>query len=203
MHFRAFDLQAHRPGHAQLKRRLACSRRQTGGGPCGAIASRRALYERTALTSRPLHFPVAYRHHHSSNPPIPPLHPSPPSPQTPLPLDHANGEIAAAMANWNARDGGGGVPRPTNPMVTPLLTDLYQFTMTYAYWKAGKHIDRAVLAPHSPPLKLLSPHFHPSLPLDSRIQLTLMLRCSSHDLGLLGLGGSDRWFRFQVGMGDG
>ncbi|THU56378.1 hypothetical protein C4D60_Mb11t16640 [Musa balbisiana] len=35
-------------------------------------------------------------------------------------------------------------PRPTNPMVTPLLTDLYQFTMTYAYWKAGKHQDRAV-----------------------------------------------------------
>ncbi|XP_042454922.1 nicotinate phosphoribosyltransferase 1-like [Zingiber officinale] len=35
-------------------------------------------------------------------------------------------------------------PRPTNPMVTPLLTDLYQFTMAYAYWKAGKHRDQAV-----------------------------------------------------------
>ncbi|OIV94727.1 hypothetical protein TanjilG_06190 [Lupinus angustifolius] len=33
---------------------------------------------------------------------------------------------------------------PTNPMVTPLLTDLYQFTMAYAYWKAGKHQQRAV-----------------------------------------------------------
>ncbi|KAJ4965263.1 hypothetical protein NE237_017112 [Protea cynaroides] len=33
---------------------------------------------------------------------------------------------------------------PTNPMVTPLLTDLYQFTMVYAYWKAGKHLERAV-----------------------------------------------------------
>ncbi|KAK4260087.1 hypothetical protein QN277_003252 [Acacia crassicarpa] len=33
---------------------------------------------------------------------------------------------------------------PTNPMVTPLLTDLYQFTMAYAYWKAGKHQERAV-----------------------------------------------------------
>ncbi|KAH7663610.1 Nicotinate phosphoribosyltransferase family protein [Dioscorea alata] len=33
---------------------------------------------------------------------------------------------------------------PTNPMVSPLLTDLYQFTMAYAYWKAGKHLDRAV-----------------------------------------------------------
>ncbi|EEE53245.1 hypothetical protein OsJ_36155 [Oryza sativa Japonica Group] len=35
-------------------------------------------------------------------------------------------------------------PRPTNPMVTQLLTDLYQFTMVYAYWKAGKHLDHAV-----------------------------------------------------------
>ncbi|KAF3947915.1 hypothetical protein CMV_026020, partial [Castanea mollissima] len=33
---------------------------------------------------------------------------------------------------------------PTNPMVTPLLTDQYQFTMFYAYWKAGKHNERAV-----------------------------------------------------------
>ncbi|KAF7828717.1 nicotinate phosphoribosyltransferase 2-like [Senna tora] len=33
---------------------------------------------------------------------------------------------------------------PTNPMVTPLLTDHYQFTMAYAYWKAGKHQERAV-----------------------------------------------------------
>ncbi|XP_049935512.1 nicotinate phosphoribosyltransferase 2-like isoform X2 [Nymphaea colorata] len=33
---------------------------------------------------------------------------------------------------------------PTNPMVSPLLTDLYQFTMAYAYWKAGKHLERAV-----------------------------------------------------------
>ncbi|KAM7263441.1 hypothetical protein ACFE04_001124 [Oxalis oulophora] len=36
------------------------------------------------------------------------------------------------------------LPGPTNPMVTPLLTDLYQFTMAYAYWKAGKHNERAV-----------------------------------------------------------
>ncbi|KAI3922256.1 hypothetical protein MKX01_005945 [Papaver californicum] len=33
---------------------------------------------------------------------------------------------------------------PTNPMVTPLLTDLYQFTMAYAYWKGGKHLERSV-----------------------------------------------------------
>ncbi|KAM3318076.1 hypothetical protein ACQJBY_035669 [Aegilops geniculata] len=52
---------------------------------------------------------------------------------------------AAALANGDVRAGGGGaVPRPTNPMVTPLLTDLYQFSMAYAYWKAGKHLDRAV-----------------------------------------------------------
>ncbi|KAL9326940.1 hypothetical protein ACSQ67_007585 [Phaseolus vulgaris] len=38
----------------------------------------------------------------------------------------------------------GGIAGPTNPMVTPLLTDLYQFTMAYAYWKAGKHQERAV-----------------------------------------------------------
>lgn len=39
---------------------------------------------------------------------------------------------------------GGKIPGPTNPMVTPILTDLYQFTMAYAYWKAGKHNERAV-----------------------------------------------------------
>jgi len=37
-----------------------------------------------------------------------------------------------------------GLEGPTNPMVTPLLTDLYQFTMAYAYWKAGKHLEKAV-----------------------------------------------------------
>ncbi|GKF06676.1 nicotinate phosphoribosyltransferase 2 [Tanacetum coccineum] len=48
--------------------------------------------------------------------------------------------------NGDARDDGkGAIPGPTNPMVTPLLTDLYQFTMAYAYWKAGKHNERAVL----------------------------------------------------------
>ncbi|GFS43493.1 nicotinate phosphoribosyltransferase 2 [Actinidia rufa] len=37
-----------------------------------------------------------------------------------------------------------GIAGPTNPLVTPLLSDLYQFTMAYAYWKAGKHNERAV-----------------------------------------------------------
>lgn len=39
---------------------------------------------------------------------------------------------------------GPALPGPTNPMVTPLLTDLYQFTMAYAYWKGNKHRERAV-----------------------------------------------------------
>jgi nicotinate phosphoribosyltransferase len=33
---------------------------------------------------------------------------------------------------------------PTNPLVTALLTDLYQITMTYAHWKSGKHKDPSV-----------------------------------------------------------
>lgn len=46
------------------------------------------------------------------------------------------------IANGNCS--GRVVEGPTNPMVTPLLTDLYQFTMAYAYWKANKHQERAV-----------------------------------------------------------
>ncbi|XP_004511917.1 nicotinate phosphoribosyltransferase 2-like isoform X1 [Cicer arietinum] len=42
------------------------------------------------------------------------------------------------------KNSGRGVSGPTNPMVTPLLTDHYQFTMAYAYWKANKHQERAV-----------------------------------------------------------
>lgn len=49
------------------------------------------------------------------------------------------------MALPNGSLTSGSVPPPTDPMVTPLLTDLYQFTMAYAYWKAGKHLDQAVL----------------------------------------------------------
>lgn len=33
---------------------------------------------------------------------------------------------------------------PTNALVTPLLTDLYQITMAYAYWKNGSHNEPAV-----------------------------------------------------------
>jgi nicotinate phosphoribosyltransferase len=33
--------------------------------------------------------------------------------------------------------------QPTNSLVTAMLTDLYQITMTYAHWKIGKHDDPA------------------------------------------------------------
>ncbi|KAL6551731.1 Nicotinate phosphoribosyltransferase 2 [Orobanche gracilis] len=53
---------------------------------------------------------------------------------------------AGAVANGPNKEENraGSIEGPTNPMVTPLLTDLYQFTMAYAYWKAGKHNERAV-----------------------------------------------------------
>jgi len=35
-------------------------------------------------------------------------------------------------------------PPPTNALVTPLLTDLYQITMTYAHWKNKRHEEHAV-----------------------------------------------------------
>lgn len=51
---------------------------------------------------------------------------------------------AKAANGPNTERSYGVIDGPTNPMVTPLLTDLYQFTMCYAYWKAGKHNERAV-----------------------------------------------------------
>jgi nicotinate phosphoribosyltransferase len=36
------------------------------------------------------------------------------------------------------------VPHPINPLVTALLTDLYQITMAYAHWKNNRHNDVAV-----------------------------------------------------------
>jgi nicotinate phosphoribosyltransferase len=33
---------------------------------------------------------------------------------------------------------------PTNKLVNPMLTDFYQITMAYAYWKAGVHEEKAV-----------------------------------------------------------
>lgn len=34
--------------------------------------------------------------------------------------------------------------RSIRERVPPLLTDLYQFTMAYAYWRAGRHQEPAV-----------------------------------------------------------
>ena len=53
-------------------------------------------------------------------------------------------EGQAKLKGSNKPHSGRVIDGPTNPMVTPLLTDLYQFTMAYAYWKAGKHQERAV-----------------------------------------------------------
>ena len=36
------------------------------------------------------------------------------------------------------------VPMPTNSLVTALLTDLYQITMAYAYWKTNRQNEHAV-----------------------------------------------------------
>eukprot|EP00658_Telonema_sp_P-2_P001819 TRINITY_DN1067_c0_g1_i21.p1 TRINITY_DN1067_c0_g1~~TRINITY_DN1067_c0_g1_i21.p1 ORF type:complete len:532 (-),score=161.99 TRINITY_DN1067_c0_g1_i21:16-1611(-) len=33
---------------------------------------------------------------------------------------------------------------PTNPLVSPLMTDLYQLSMAYAYWRSGRHKEVAV-----------------------------------------------------------
>ncbi len=34
--------------------------------------------------------------------------------------------------------------KPTNSLVNPLLTDMYQISMSYAYWKAERHNETAV-----------------------------------------------------------
>jgi nicotinate phosphoribosyltransferase len=34
--------------------------------------------------------------------------------------------------------------KPTSQLVNPMLTDFYQITMAYAYWKAGVHEEEAV-----------------------------------------------------------
>merc|ERR1719414_431858 len=46
--------------------------------------------------------------------------------------------IRAATANVSSR------AKEQDSVVQPLLTDLYQITMAYAYWKAGRTEDRAV-----------------------------------------------------------
>ncbi|KAL2484971.1 hypothetical protein Adt_29727 [Abeliophyllum distichum] len=57
--------------------------------------------------------------------------------ESPKFMAKVNGQTKEGKRNY-------GIDGPTNLMVTPLLTDLYQFTMAYAYWKAGKHEERTV-----------------------------------------------------------
>lgn len=47
------------------------------------------------------------------------------------------------MSNAAEASGVAPVPPPTNNLVTPLLTDLYQITMAYAYWKTNQHTRSA------------------------------------------------------------
>ena len=47
---------------------------------------------------------------------------------------------AAAIAGLVPADSQG----PSNAFVTPMLTDLYQITMAYTYWRTGKHNDHAI-----------------------------------------------------------
>jgi len=56
---------------------------------------------------------------------------------------------SAAAAESNGDAGMGAAvsalpPLPTNSLVSPMLTDLYQITMAYAYWKANRHNECAV-----------------------------------------------------------
>eukprot|EP01051_Picozoa_sp_SAG22_P010566 SAG22_NODE_957_length_6316_cov_2.176130_8_plen_121_part_00 len=54
-------------------------------------------------------------------------------------------EPAAAGAAAMARMAAAGTEfTPTNPLVNPLLTDMYQVTMTYSYWFNGRHDDNGV-----------------------------------------------------------
>ena len=54
-------------------------------------------------------------------------------PAEPDTFDLDNGEPDAKRARVEPAIG------PTNPLVCPLLTDLYQLTMPYAYWRSGRH----------------------------------------------------------------
>ncbi|KAJ1704576.1 hypothetical protein LUZ63_004355 [Rhynchospora breviuscula] len=57
-------------------------------------------------------------------------------------MESNSGSGSTGLPNGSMKSGS--LPPPTDPMATPLLTDLYQFTMAYSYWKAGKHLDQSV-----------------------------------------------------------
>ncbi|PWZ36791.1 Nicotinate phosphoribosyltransferase 2 [Zea mays] len=76
-----------------------------------------------------------------------------------------SGPPASANGNGSLAGVAAAVGAPTNPMATALLTDQYQFSMAYAYWKAGKHADRAVTLKAHEPRKAGTTH--PQLPVDN------------------------------------
>lgn len=47
--------------------------------------------------------------------------------------------MALAGLSVTARE----MPKPTNPLVSVMLTDYYQFSMAYTYWKHGRHEEQA------------------------------------------------------------
>src|SRR4051794_16341898 len=70
------------------------------------------------------------------------------SPPQPAPMD-----VSAAATSTDEEDGLDGNHegdavlaswQPSNPFVTPMLTDFYQLTMVYAYWKGGRQDDHSV-----------------------------------------------------------
>lgn len=48
------------------------------------------------------------------------------------------------MATTVVQEAHASLERSVRERVPPLLTDLYQFTMAYAYWHAGRHTQHAV-----------------------------------------------------------
>lgn len=48
------------------------------------------------------------------------------------------------MATCEGNEARAELERSVLNRVPPLLTDLYQFTMAYAYWRAGRHNEPAV-----------------------------------------------------------
>nr|XP_039259039.1 nicotinate phosphoribosyltransferase-like [Styela clava] len=59
-------------------------------------------------------------------------------------MDSGDKSINSTNKMNNGHAGANGCVVPSNGVVQPLLTDLYQITMAYAYWKNGKMNDHAV-----------------------------------------------------------
>ena len=50
-----------------------------------------------------------------------------------------DGGGAGGGSNGNCVDHDHEVPKPASNLLNPLLTDMYQITMCYGYWMAGRH----------------------------------------------------------------